>query len=178
MATPSLRRALNRSARDLALNSLVSSHLFPRGLRWRALRALGLDVDYSTINGGAFFGGTDVTIGRDAFINVEALFDNAARIEIGERVSFGPRVTILTGTHEIGDATRRAGAQHPAPVTIGAGAWIGAGAIVLPGVRIGEGAIVAAGAVVTDDVPAHTMVGGVPARIIRRLDALEEDAPA
>lgn len=57
----------------------------------------------------------------------------------------------------------------PAPVHIGAHAWLGAGAIVLPGVTVGEGAIVAAGAVVTKDVAPRTVVGGVPARLIKEL---------
>jgi maltose O-acetyltransferase len=61
------------------------------------------------------------------------------------------------------------------PVTIGNGAWLGARCTILPGVNVGEGAIVAAGAVVTHDVPANTMVAGVPARAIRDLSA---DNPA
>ena len=61
----------------------------------------------------------------------------------------------------------------PAPIHIGRHVWIGANATVLPGVTIGEGAIVAAGAVVTKDVPKNTMVGGVPARVIRTIDEEE-----
>jgi acetyltransferase-like isoleucine patch superfamily enzyme len=63
-------------------------------------------------------------------------------------------------------------------VTIGSGVWIASRVTVLPGVRIGDGAVVAAGAVVARDVPAHTLVGGVPARVIRSLDGASGARPA
>ena len=133
------------------------------------LRACGLDVSRATINANMFVGGRDVTIGEGAFINYGAFIDNAASVSIGARVSFGPRVTVLTGSHEIGGGERRAGTPVAHPVTIEEGAWIGAGAIILPGVTVGAGSIVAAGAVVVDDVPAHTLVAGAPAGVKRDL---------
>jgi maltose O-acetyltransferase len=65
--------------------------------------------------------------------------------------------------------SRRAGDLKAEPVTIGDGAWIGARATILPGVTIGGGAVVAAGSVVTRDLPANVLAGGVPARVIREL---------
>lgn len=170
MTRPSVVRAFKRQIRDAVLNSVIASSLFPRGFRWRALSVAGLDVQRSTINGNIFLGGSNIRIGRDVFINYGAFIDAAAPVEIGERVSFGPRVMILTGSHEIGSRERRAGFMDAQPVKIGPGAWIGAGAIVLPGVSIGAGAVVAAGAIVTEDVAADTLVAGVPARVIRSLD--------
>lgn len=164
-----VKNAAARAGRDLSLNMVVGSMAFPRGLRWRALRTLGLDVDYSTINGSVFFGGKDVSIGRDAFINYGVFIDGAAPVRIGDRCSLGPRVLILTGSHQIGDESRRAGAQEALPVVIGDSAWIGANATILPGCTIGAGAIVAAGAVVTQDVPEHHLVAGVPARVVKSL---------
>jgi maltose O-acetyltransferase len=73
-------------------------------------------------------------------------------------------VQILTADHPRNAAERATGAEWGRPIRIGADAWIGGGAILLPGVSIGEGAIVAAGAVVTRDVPAGTTVAGNPAR--------------
>ena len=65
----------------------------------------------------------------------------------------------------------RRGDNIPAPIHVGENVWIGSHATILPGVTIGENAIVAAGAVVTKDVPADTVVAGVPARPIRKLDS-------
>lgn len=109
-----------------------------------------------------------ITIGDQTYIGP------GARIRpyttIGQRVNFGPRVMLINDGHEIGTSRRRAGKQVNRPISIGDGAWIGAGAIISGGVTVGEGAVVGAGAVVTRDVPAHTVVAGVPARVIRNLE--------
>lgn len=165
-----VRRIAARTARDVVVNTVVASPAFPRGLRPAVLRALGWDVARSTINGSVFLGSRSVTVGRDAFVNYGAFLDGADAVHIGERVSIGPRVVVLTGTHEMGGRRRRAGDPVSGPVTIGDGAWIGAHVTILPGVTVGAGAVVAAGAVVTGDVPADTLVAGVPARPVRRLD--------
>lgn len=172
---PRAARILRRSARDISVNGLLASSAFPRGLRWRFLRLLGMDVESSTINGAVFIGSRRITIGEGAFINYGAFIDGADQVTIGARCSLGPRVVILTGTHEIGPRTRRAGRQKAGPVAIGDGAWIGANAVIMPGCTVGTGAIVAAGAVVSRDVPADTIVAGVPARPVRHLseDGLE-----
>jgi acetyltransferase-like isoleucine patch superfamily enzyme len=103
-------------------------------------------------------------------LNFNCLFDLAEQITIGDGVSFGQEVALITGTHEIGAITKRAGTLSPKPICIENGVWLGARSVVLPGVTVGEGAIVAAGAVVVQDVLPNTIVGGVPARIIRELD--------
>lgn len=109
-----------------------------------------------------------VRIGADVFINTGVYI--RPHTTIGDRVNLGPFVRLITDTHDIGPRKRRAGAGRNDPITIGEGTWIGAGVIVVGGVTIGAGAVVAAGAVVTSDVPSDTLVGGVPARVIRRLD--------
>ena len=93
-----------------------------------------------------------------------------SKVIIGNSVLIGPYVRLVSDTHEIGDAKKRAAKNMWLPIEIGDGTWIGAGATVLGGVTIGSGCIVAAGAVVVKDVPPNTVVGGVPARIIRTLD--------
>lgn len=110
-----------------------------------------------------------IELGDDVFINAGCLLDGSARIRLEDRVQLAYQVTLVTGGHEIGPAESRAGRHSPAPITIGEGAWIGARATVLPGVTIGPGAVVAAGALVTRDVPANTLVAGVPARPLRTL---------
>ncbi|GGH37597.1 DapH/DapD/GlmU-related protein [Microbacterium album] len=107
------------------------------------------------------------TIGDGAFINRDCLVQG--HTTIGTGVALGPGVRVLTDTHELGPADKRAGNRVVRPVTIGNGVWIGAGATVLPGVTVGDGAIVAAGAVVTRDVPRSTVVAGVPAKVKKKI---------
>lgn len=105
-------------------------------------------------------------IGRKCYIGSEALFDMAAPINIGDQVTFGPRVMVLTHIN-VGYADHPLQSRFPAmtaPVTIRDGSFIGAGAILLPGVTVGRQAFVAAGAVVTADVVDGGLVMGVPAR--------------
>jgi acetyltransferase-like isoleucine patch superfamily enzyme len=112
----------------------------------------------------------NISIGADCFINQGCVLDATAPIEIGNDVNFGHDVLITTSGHRIGWPDRRAGALEPAPVKIGDGAWLASRVVVLPGVEIGAGCIAAAGAVVTSPMPPNTLFGGVPARVIRRLD--------
>lgn len=170
VSRPSLRRAARRNVRDIVLNTVIAAPAFPRAARWRALRALGARTERSTINGRLFLGGTDIAVGADSFINYDVFIDTSAPVTIGERVAIGPRVTIITGTHDIGGPERRRGESTAAPVVVEDGAWVGASSTILPGVTVGRGAIVGAGAVVTADVEPHTVVAGVPARVVRRLD--------
>jgi acetyltransferase-like isoleucine patch superfamily enzyme len=109
-------------------------------------------------------------IGADCFINQDCVFDATAPILIGENVNLGHGVLITTSHHLTGGPERRGGLLQPRPVRIGDGAWLASRVIVLPGVDVGDGAIVGAGAVVTRSVPSHTVVAGVPAREIKRLD--------
>lgn len=108
-----------------------------------------------------------IRVGDDVFFNRNAYV--RPMTTIGSRVDVGPFVRIITDTHVLGSHERRAGEPVFEPVTIGDGVWIGADATILPGVTIGDGAVIAAGAVVHADVPADTLVAGVPATIRRKL---------
>jgi len=95
---------------------------------------------------------------------------------IGNRVLIGPNVIICTGTHDVDPVIRQeAGGSFAYPIRIEDDCWIGAGVTICPGVRIGKGTTVAAGAVVTKDVDGGCLVGGVPAKIIRRLKSGDGD---
>ncbi|MCA9970946.1 MAG: acyltransferase [Anaerolineales bacterium] len=108
-------------------------------------------------------------VGPICRFNVGCFLNLGSSITIGRHVGFGQQVMLLTETHAIGPADYRSGQLTPKPVVIGDGCWIGARATILPGVTIGPGSVVAAGAVVTKDVPPNTLVGGVPARVLRPL---------
>jgi acetyltransferase-like isoleucine patch superfamily enzyme len=86
-------------------------------------------------------------------------------INIEDNVLIGPKVNLITENHPTDPTQRKSLILQP--IHIKNNAWIGAGATILPGVTIGENSIVAAGAVVNKDVPANTIVGGVPAKIIK-----------
>ena len=109
--------------------------------------------------------GRNLTLGSDVFINMGCRFQDAGGITIGDRTLIGHGCTLTTLNHAV-DPAHRAD-MNPAPILIGSLVWLGAAVTVVPGVTIGDGAIVGAGAVVTRDVPANTIVAGVPAKVIR-----------
>ena len=111
--------------------------------------------------------GKNLTVGKNVFINSGCKLQDQGGITIGDGTLIGHNVVLATLNHDLNPARRRD--LHPAPIRIGKNVWIGSNATVVPGVSIGDGAIVAAGAVVTKDVPPNTVVGGVPARIIKTL---------
>ena len=112
--------------------------------------------------------GRNLRLGRNVFINHGFTAMDLGGITIGDDVMLAPNVQLISSGHPLDPATRRRRITT-APVHIRRGAWIAAGATVLQGVTVGEDAVVAAGAVVTKDVPARTLVAGVPARVIREL---------
>lgn len=115
-------------------------------------------------------GSGSLAIGDRTWVGHQSLIVSACSVTIGKDVDIGPCVYIGTGTHQL-DAVgpRSAGKGLSQPVVIGDGVWLGAGSMILPGVTVGEKAVVAAGAVVAADVPARTIVGGIPAKELRHL---------
>lgn len=112
--------------------------------------------------------GKNIHIGRNVFFNGGCRFQDQGGIYIDDGALIGPMVVLATLNHEQDPEHR--GDLFPKPIRIGKKVWIGANATVLPGVTIGDGAIVAAGAVVAKDVPPGVIVGGVPAKIIKRME--------
>jgi acetyltransferase-like isoleucine patch superfamily enzyme len=144
------RRACKGVAKGFPLNEI----------RVSALRAAGYEV------------GRDVYVGTELHV-VDDLFAGGSRLSIGDRVAIAQRVLLVLSSH----ANNSRVVEHLPPVlgaiTIQDDAWIGAGAVILPGVTVGEQAVVGAGSVVTRDVPAKAIVAGNPASVLRTLDAEE-----
>ncbi len=162
-------RVLPRNA--VALLAIVARPLPTRlgiALRWTLVRRLARRCgDCVAIHEGVYlFRLEHAAIGDHVSVHPMCYLDATGGLTIGNDVSIAHGVSILTTEHDYaapGVATRDAAVRHAA-VTIGDDVWIGAGARILAGVRIGDHAVVGAGAVVTRDVPAHRIVGGVPAR--------------
>jgi acetyltransferase-like isoleucine patch superfamily enzyme len=112
--------------------------------------------------------GRFIKIGKDVFINHACSFLDMGGITIEDEVLLGPKVNLITENHPLDPVNRRS--LICKPIVIKRRAWIGAAATILPGVTVGENAVVAAGAVVSKDVPANTVVGGIPARILKKIE--------
>ena len=111
-----------------------------------------------------------LSVGDNTFIGYETFIEGGdALVQIGQNVDIAPRCVIVTGTHEIGDATHRAGKGKSLDSVIGDGTWIGAHSTILGGVCVGDGCIVAAGSLVREDVGDNRLVAGVPAKVVREL---------
>ena len=113
-----------------------------------------------------------ISVGDDFLANYNVTILDRAPVAIGDSVLIAPGTVITTVNHALDPGKRRENICTAKPITIGNNVWIGANCTVLPGVTIGDDAVIAAGAVVTRDVPARSVVGGVPARILK---ALEDD---
>ncbi len=112
--------------------------------------------------------GKNTFIGKNVFINFGCHFQDWGGIYIGDNVLIGSLTVLATINH--GKLAGERADNHPLPIHIGDEVWIGSHVTILPGVTIGDRAIIAAGAVVTQDVPADMVVGGVPAKIIKQID--------
>ena len=112
--------------------------------------------------------GKNTVVGERVFINMGCKFQDQGGITIDEGALIGHNVVLATLNHML-DPNLRAGMTY-APIHIGKNVWIGANATVLAGVTIGDGAVIAAGAVVTKNVEPNTIVGGVPAKVIKKIE--------
>lgn len=116
--------------------------------------------------------GKNITIRENVFINSGCHFQDQGGIQIGNGTLLGHNVVLATVHHDVYPQNNRK--NHYMPIKIGANVWIGSNATILPGVSIGDWAVIAAGAVVTKDVPEMSIVGGVPARVLRYLKEEEK----
>lgn len=111
--------------------------------------------------------GKNISIGKNVFINSGCRFQDQGGIVLGDGALIGHNAVLATLNHGLAPNERQD--MFPAPIRLGKNVWVGANATILPGVTIGDNAIIAAGAVVTKDVPENTVVGGIPAKSIKRI---------
>ena len=112
--------------------------------------------------------GKNITVGENVFINACCHLQDHGGVTIGDGCPIGHNVVFATLNHEL--ASERRSGTHPAPIVLGKNVWVGSNATILQGVTIGDNAVIGAGAVVTKNVAANTVVGGVPARFIKNID--------
>lgn len=116
-------------------------------------------------------------VGKDCWIGRCLTVNGNGSVIIGDNCDIAPEVTFLTGGHEIGDADRRAGKGEKYTIEVGRSTWIGARSTIGRNIKIGESSVVAACACVMKDVEENSLVGGVPARLIRKLENEEHIRP-
>src|SRR6202789_3048589 len=170
--TPESAAMLANVKRAMAITANLNRLTFNDADEIRALfsELIGKKVDESFLLIPPFYtaGGDEIRVGRHVFVNQNCTFYDLGGLDIADDVMIGPNVSIITAGHPLEPSQRRA-ATIGKPIVIERGVWIAAGAIIIGGVTIGEHSVVAAGSVVTRDVPAKSLVGGNPARVIRSI---------
>ena len=124
----------------------------------------------------ANWGGHHLHLGSGIYINSNFTLVDDGHIYVGDKVMFGPNVTIATANHPIDPELRGRALQYNKDVRIGENAWIGAGVIIVPGVYIGKNAVIGAGSVVTKDIPDNVVAVGNPCRVLREVNERDRES--
>lgn len=117
----------------------------------------------------ANWAGKHVYMGNNVYANFNLTLVDDGNIFIGDKVMFGPNVTVATANHPILPSLREKALQYNKEVHIGNNVWIGAGTVIVPGVTIGDNSVIGAGSVVTKDIPSNVVAVGVPCRVMREI---------
>lgn len=127
------------------------------------------DNNYIELPFHANWGGRHVHFGSYIYANSNLTLVDDGHIYIGDRVMFGPNVTIATANHPINSELRQKGLQYNKDVHIGENTWIAANVVIVPGIRIGKNVVIGAGSVVTKDIPDNVVAVGNPCHILREI---------
>lgn len=117
--------------------------------------------------------GCNIKLGERVYANFNLCILDCGLVTVGDRVMFGPNVSIYAATHETDVQSRRDNIEYAKPVVIGDDCWIGGHVVILPGVTIGKGCTIAAGAVVSRDIPDWSVAMGQPAKVVKTVKPLE-----
>lgn len=162
-------RTLKRSVVTFCVNHIFAGTRSFK-MKRRLLRSIGHEIGEGTkIVGPVTCTGT-LRIGENCWIGRDLTVNGNGTVTIGDNCDLAPNVMFLTGGHQIGDGSRRAGKGETYSISVGAGTWIGARATIMKDVHIGSGCVVAACACVGTDIADHVLAGGVPAKPIRELE--------
>jgi len=166
---PQLPQAWEIVFHTIKLSAALNTSTDISQIRERLSEITGTEIDNSTTVFVPFYTnfGRHIKLGKNIFINHACTFLDLGGITIEDDVQIGPKVNLITENHPVNPNHRKS--LDLKSILVKRNAWIGAGATILPGVTIGENAVVAAGAVVNKDVPADSVVGGVPAKLIKIL---------
>jgi acetyltransferase-like isoleucine patch superfamily enzyme len=169
LTDPQYPKVLEIIARTMELSAKLNSSTNVNQVRKLLSEITGSEVHKTTTVAIPFFTnfGRFITIGKSVYVNHACTFLDMGGITLEDDVLIGPKVNLVTENHPLDPANRRS--LICKPIVIKRNSWIGAAATILPGVTIGENAVVAAGAVVSKDVAANTIVGGVPAKVIKTI---------
>jgi acetyltransferase-like isoleucine patch superfamily enzyme len=166
---PQYLKVLEVVSRTMKLSAQLNTSTDFDQVRKLLIEITGSEVDETTTVAIPFFTnfGRFITIGKRVYVSHACTFLDMCGITLEDDVLIGPKVNLVTENHPLDPVNRRA--LICKPMVVKRNAWIGAAATILPGVTIGENAVVAAGAVVSQDVPANTVVTGVPAKVIKTI---------
>lgn len=113
--------------------------------------------------------GYNIHLGENFYANFDLVILDGCEVVIGKNCLIGPSVGIYTASHPLDPDVRRSGLENGAPISIGDDVWIGGKSVINPGVSLGDNVVVASGAVVTQSFSGNCLIGGVPARVIKKL---------
>ena len=128
------------------------------------------DDNYIELPFHANWGGSHVHFGNGIYANSNLTLVDDGHIYVGDKVMFGPNVTVATANHPINAELRSRGLQYNKDVSIGENSWIGANVVIVPGITIGKNVVIGAGSVVTKDIPDHVVAVGNPCKVLRTVD--------
>ena len=155
----------------LVNNVFAGAYLF--GVKRWLLNRIGYSLGEGTKVVGPIFCSAKLKTGSNCWFGKNFTIHGNGTVEIGDNCDIGKDVTFLTGIHEVDSQESGTGEGRNYSISLGKGSWIGAGATLGRNVTIGKGCMVLAGACVLKNMPENTLVGGVPARIVKKLDEIE-----
>nr|WP_199078956.1 sugar O-acetyltransferase [Pedobacter sp. ASV19] len=166
---PQAYRLREASYATIELLAKMNNSANPEEIRNLLGQITGMEIDGNTTVFPPLYinYGKDTKIGKNVFINFDCTFLGLGGITIEDNVLIAPKVSLLSEGHPVTPENR--GALTVGRIHIKKNVWIGANVTILPGVTVGENAIIAAGAVVSKDVPDNTVVGGIPAKLIKTI---------